>query len=107
MATKKTWLFGSLAALIVAVSTGVLILQPGDEKNVVWCDVTGAAMIARGGLSSTAYTAYPFSENRTMGEPCINTSSNLKGAWHYTNITWSGCPSNSWAVDAEGARCRP
>lgn len=100
---KKPWLFPSIMALLIAISTGVVVLTPGDKA--LYCDVNGVAGVFKGGTSKDNYTAYPFKENRTMAEKCLNIDTKIKGKWSPINVT-TECTTNKWEVDAEGRRCR-
>lgn len=106
MATKP-WLFAGIAALLAAVGGGVVFFTNGHQATAdeifnatYYCDVTGARIVAFGGLSSTGYTAYPFAENRSSPESCLHPTSKIKGTWRKENITF-GCQSNKWLVHVE------
>jgi len=60
-----------LISLLVAFG-GYITLTQEELDNAYYCPSTGEWGVFYGGISGTGLTAYPYSENRTDYERCIN-----------------------------------
>lgn len=122
MATKnqdKTSLMISLFAIALSIGipagTTIQSAMSNELKDYYICSVSGDILEARGGLSSSLYTAYPNAGSKIGGKPCIAGAE--KGSWQslkayaerlgidpYTLITpikpapfaLNGCSGESW-----------
>ncbi len=78
----RTGIIGLFLALIVGAGVGTggtLYLAPNELSYAYVCNVSTEVGIFYGGISSTAYTAYPYAENRTGQKTCIKGT--IKGVW--------------------------
>lgn len=73
-------IYGILGAvLVLAGFGGSLILTQDELDNAFYCTATEEVGIFYGGISGTAYTAYPYEENRTDYKRCKLDGN--KGIW--------------------------
>ncbi len=81
METNQTITYGILGILSLAIAAfgGTMYLTEDQLDNAYVCSVNEQVGFFYGGISGTAYTAYPYSENRTDYERCIQDGN--KGNW--------------------------
>jgi len=68
-----------LVALLLGFG-GSLMLSVDELDMAYYCTVTEEYGVFAGGISGTAYTAYPFSDSRRGYERCVD-GDGLKGRW--------------------------
>ncbi len=78
---KRVGVLGMISLFIVGMlgGAGVIMVQPNELSHTYVCSNSGEIGVFYGGITTTGYTAYPYSENKTKAKSCSMTG--IKGTW--------------------------